>query len=290
MLDLDTAAAALFPGVSLRLDPVEDTGGFVQFLTLDSGARYVLKCFEGEDGSMVEREAGMRACLRESTDIEFPEILDVAEIDGDRYMLMEHIEGERLDTRWRNDPSIVPDGMARLGALMGEIHAIPLEQAQRHLSEDPSIYTESFFAQASASIAPFLTPDERAALSDCHRIVNDGPLEQVVLHGDFAPLQVIVRPDGRWVLFDFEFAMLGPFADDLAGAEVRMERLGFPNAEPFLTAYENVQPRLAAYEPVRAAYKAYLLLTILSTAITRDEETPTARDLERLRHLLSDLA
>ena len=283
------AAEELFPGIRLRVEPVEDTEEIVQLVTLDSGPTYIMKCFEADQGSLVESEVAMRRVLREFTEIECPEILEIAELDGERYVLMEHIEGERLDHRWRKHPEVVPEEMARLGTMLGVLHSIPLESAQQYLDEDLSIYAKDYFAGIAAALEPYLNADEQAALRRCFHLVNDAQVEQTVVHGDFAPIQIIVKPDGRWVLFDFEFAMIGPFADDLSGAEVRMERLGFTQIDPFLKAYEAVQPRMAAYEPVRIAFKTYLLLTVIAASINRDGETPGAVDLERLRALIRDL-
>ena len=67
----------------------------------------------------------------------------------------------------------------------------------------------------------------------------------------------------RWVLLDFEYAGIGAFADDLAGAEVRLEQSRYPHLEGFL-AGQSIRGTLAACEPVRFAYKAYNLLAILT--------------------------
>lgn len=290
MHEPERAARALFPGNGVRPEPVAGTDGVVHRVIRDSGETYILKWFAPDQVSPFEREVGMRECLHTFTDIEHPEILDHIDLDGERYLLMEFIEGEHLIGLWREEPLRVPDDMSRLGTMLGSIHAIPLASAEEILDEDLTIYAPEFFSRMAATLKPFLSSEEQAALLECFQRVTDESLEQTVLHGDFGPHQVIVRPDGRWVLFDFEFAMTGPFADDLGGAEVRMQRFGFADTEAFLSGYEQVHSRWSAYQPVRDAFRAYLLLTILSTAIMRDAETPSPQDLALLRRLLERLA
>lgn len=280
------AAELLFPGSSVRVEPVADTDGVVHTVTRDTGETYILKWFAPDQISPFEREIGMRECLHAFTDIEYPEILDRVELDGDRYLLLEFIEGEHLIGLWREEPSRVPGDMSRLGSMLGSIHAIPLASAAQVLDEDLTIHDPEFFSRMAATVEPLLSSEEQAALSECFERVTGEALEQTVLHGDFGPHQVIVRPDGRWVLFDFEFAMTGPFADDLGGAAVRMQRFGFADTGAFLSGYEQVRSRLSEYQPVRDAFRVYLLLTILSTAIMRDGEMPPPQDLALMRRLL----
>jgi hypothetical protein len=65
-----------------------------------SSTSYVLKCFERDQHRAYGGEIGMRECLRCFTRIAFPTIVGCAELGENRYVLMRHVEGERLGEIW----------------------------------------------------------------------------------------------------------------------------------------------------------------------------------------------
>jgi hypothetical protein len=131
--------------------------------------------------------------------------------------------------------------------------------------------------------------NQRRLLSRCYDIVTSSGVEDVVIHGDFGPHQIIVDSQSLWFLVDFEYAAIGPSADDLGGTEVRLEQAKFPNIDAFLTGYGGHRLVLTGYGPVRSAFKAYNLLAMLTYTIAHQDKEPPTGELKRLEQLLASL-
>jgi Ser/Thr protein kinase RdoA (MazF antagonist) len=206
-----------------------------------SRASYVLKCFERDQHRAYEGEIGMRECLRRFTRIAFPTIVGCAELGENRYVLMRHVEGERLGEIWRKDRTQASKQMSTLGRMLGSLHEIPVAEAKPFLEREKVLYAEDYFVWMMDTIAPYLrAADQTLFLRKCYEVVTSSSVEEVVIHADFGPHQIIVDSQGRWILIDFEYAAIGTFADDLAGAEVRLEQKAYPNIAGFLRGYEGV--------------------------------------------------
>lgn len=273
----------------IRLVPLESGNNDV-LRVKTSGASYVLKCFGRDRYGAYEREVGMRECLRRFSHIQFPDIVGRAELGGKRYVLMEDVAGERLDEIWSQDQTRASKEMSALGRMLGSLHGVPVGEASRFLDREEVLYSESYFVWMKNTIGAYLGAAEQTLLlCKCHEEVRRAVLEEVVIHGDFGPHQVIVDSQGEWILTDFEYAALGAFADDLAGAEVRLEREGYPNIEGFLGGYEIVRGALVEYESVQSAYKAYNLLAMLTYRLAHKREEPPTGELERMERLLASL-
>jgi thiamine kinase-like enzyme len=109
--------------------------------------------------------------------------------------------------------------------MLASLHQIPVSAAEPFLHREEKPFSEDYTLWMLERIAPYLpSPDLRAKLDSCFRTIQEAPLKETISHGDFCPHQVIVDLSGRWVLMDFEYATITPFADDLSGAEVRLER------------------------------------------------------------------
>lgn len=254
------------------------------------GASHVLKRFDGGRHRAYEREVGMRECLRHFSCIEFPGIVGCAELGESRYVLMEDIAGERLDEIWNKDRTWASKHMSALGRMLGSLHQIPVAEAKHFLEREEELYAEHYFMWMMDTIAPYLpAADQTSLLRKCYEAVMSTPVEEVVIHADFGPHQVVVDSQGQWILMDFEYAALGAFADDLAGAEVRLEQKGYPDIERFLGGYESVRGVLADYESVRPAYKAYNLLAMLTYGLTHRGEEPPTGESDGLERLLANL-
>jgi len=255
-----------------------------------SNASYVLKCFKRDRYGAYERELGMRECLRHFSRIEFPDIVGCAELDEYRYALMNDVARERLEDVWRKDPTQASKRMSTLGRMLGSLHEIPVAEAKHYLEREDVLYTEHYFEWMMDTIAPYLkAAGQSLLLRKCYEIVLSTPVEEVVIHADFGPHQVVVDSHGQWILMDFEYAPLGVFADDLAGAEVRLEQKGYANIEWFLGGYESVRGAQDEYESVRSAYKAYNLLAMLTYRLAHKGEEPPTGELNRLERLLASL-
>ncbi len=255
-----------------------------------SSASYVLKCFERDQHRAYEGEIGMRECLRRFTRIAFPTIVGCAELGENRYVLMRHVEGERLGEIWGKDRTQASKQMSTLGRMLGSIHEIPVAEAEHFLEREEVLYAEDYFLWMMDTIAPYLrAADQTLFLRKCYEVVTSSSVEEVVIHADFGPHQIIVDSQGRWILIDFEYAAIGAFADDLAGAEVRLEQKSYPNIAGFLGGYESVRGTLGEYESVRSAYKAYNLLAMLTYRLAHKGEEPSTGESDRLEGFLASL-
>ncbi len=285
MNDIFTAVWEILGEAPARLAPL-DAGNNDVYRVKTQDASYVLKCFEGARSGAYEREVGMRACLRNFTHIQFPEIVGRAALSGHRYILMEDVAGERLDEIWRRDRSRANQEMRALGSMLGSLHGVPVAEAEHFLDRETMLFSEGYFVWMRDTISAYVSGTEHPQLlRKCYEEVKRAAVAEVVIHGDFGPHQVIVNSQGKWILTDFEYAALGAFADDLAGTEVRLERQGYPSIETFLDGYERVRGTLTAYASVRSAFKAYNLLAMLTYRLAHKQEEPPPGELERLEKL-----
>ena len=183
--------------------------------------------------------------------------------------------------------------MSALGEMLAALHGVPVKQVKGFLTREEVLYSKhskQHFTWMTETIAPYLKVSKHLKLlSKCYEIVVNSEVEEVVIHGDFGPHQVIVDSQGRWVLVDFEYAAISAFADDLAGAEVRLEQVRYPVIAAFLTGYGSRRPVMAEYELVRGAYKGYNLLAMLTYGMAHRGQEPLAREVERLGWLLAEL-
>jgi Ser/Thr protein kinase RdoA (MazF antagonist) len=203
---------------------------------------------------------------------------------------MRHIEGERLGEIWSKDRTQASKQLSTLGRMLGSLHEIPVAEAKHFLEREEALYAEDYFVWMMDTIAPYLrAADQTLFLRRCYEVVTSSSVEEVVIHADFGPHQIIVDSQGRWILIDFEYAAIGTFADDLAGAEVRLEQMAYPSIAGFLRGYESVRGTLGEYESVRSAYKAYNLLAMLTYRLARKGEEPSTEESDRLKGLLASL-
>jgi Ser/Thr protein kinase RdoA (MazF antagonist) len=273
-----------------RITPLKSGNNGVFQVETGGGESYILKCFEEKRPGAYEREIGMRECLRRFSDVRYPRIIDCATLMGRRFVLMERVVGESLENIWSRDKERTGNEVSALGRMLAFIHSIPLAEAKRFLKREEVLYSEEYFAWMLNEIGSYArTTDQLLQLSRCYEVVRGSLVEEVVIHADFGPHQVIVDREGDWVLVDFEYAALAAFADDVAGTEVRLEQKGFRSVEEFLAGYGSLRPVLREYEEVRSAYKAYNLLAMLTYRLAQKGEEPPAGELCRLGGLLAEL-
>lgn len=268
-----------------QVEKVPKTHGSRHVVTMPGGAHYFLKGIGTEDRAY-RREVGMRACLEEFSEIEYPEFLDSLELNGRRFVLLEYVEGQTLQKLWRADRDRMKSEMRRLGELLAQLQGMPVAQASVFLEHEDILFTDEHFARAQQMLSPYLSSNSLTSLQRCHETVADADLEEVVSHSDFGPHRIIARPDGEWVLTDFEHTAIAPFANDLSGTEVRLEREDFAPTDPFYEGYASVRSLNGTYESVRTAFKAYNLLTIVSYQLDH-HQSPDADDLTLLEDILS---
>ena len=270
-----------------RIAPLSETNNQVFRVQARDNTQYLLKCFDASRADAYQSEVGMRECLAQFSDIRCPTIIRATEVDGTHYALFEYVIGESLESLWDSDHLRASSEMERLGVMLASLHKIPVEQAQAFLSYEETLYSETYFAKVADTITPYLrAKDFEKTLEECFSIVTQQDLEHVVTHADFGPHQIIARPNGQWVMLDFEFAAIAPFADDLGGAEIHLEQKHYPDIERFLNGYATLRPVLADYQPVRNAFKALNLLAMLTYTIRRGQ-MPRKQELNRLSKLLS---
>ena len=267
-----------------------DSGNNEVFRVKTTGASYVLKCYERNRYMAYEREVGMRECLRQFSHITYPSILGSTELGENRYILMEDVPGKSLIEIWNQDSTRASKEMNVLGRMLGSLHEIPVVDAKLFLEREKVLFAENYFLWMVDTITPYLkAADPTSLLRKCYEVVKSTPVEEVVIHADFGPHQVIVDSLEQWILMDFEYAALGAFADDLAGTEVRLEQKDFSNIDGFLIGYDSVRGHLSEYELVRSAYKAYNLLAMLTYGLSNRREVPSTGECERLSCLLASL-
>jgi Ser/Thr protein kinase RdoA (MazF antagonist) len=142
----------------------------------------------------------------------------------------------------------------------------------------------SFEARSGAACEPDVGDGGlEQALELCYRRVTEGirSLPEVIVHGDYGAHQIIVDRSGDWHLVDYEFAVRGPFADDVGGCEARLLRRGIRDRECFLRGYAKVAGSVEGYAAFRAAFMAYNLLAMLTYG-----SSATPRDWSLLQELL----
>ena len=267
-----------------------DSGNNDVFRVKTDKASYVLKCYARNRYMAYEREVGMRECLRQFSHIKYPSILGSAELSENRYILMEDVPGESLIEIWNQDSTRASKEMNVLGRMLGSLHEIPVVDAKHFLEREEVLFAENYFLWMVDTITPYLkAADQTSLLDKCYKTITSILVDEVVIHADFGPHQVIVDSQGQWILMDFEYAALGAFADDLAGTEVRLEQREYSNIDGFLIGYESVRGHLSEYELVRSAYKAYNLLAMLTYGISNRREVPSTGECERLSCLLESL-
>jgi Ser/Thr protein kinase RdoA (MazF antagonist) len=272
-----------------RIAPLSETNNQVFRVQAADNTPYLLKCFDATRADVYQRVAGMRECLAEFSNIGCPAILRTAEVDDIHYALFEHVVGESLESLWDSDHRRASNEMERLGAMLASLHQIPVEHAPAFLSQEKTLHSEAYLTRMADTITPYLrAKDFEKTLEACFTVVTQPNLEHVVIHADFGPHQIIASPNGQWVVLDFEFAAIAPFADDLAGTEIHLEQKHYPDLERFLDGYTTLRPVLAEYEPVRSAFKALNLLAMLTYAIRRGQ-MPRKQELNRLSQLLSSV-
>ncbi len=120
-------------------------------------------------------------------------------------------------------------------------------------------------------------------------VVTSSTYEEVIIHGDFEPHQIVVGSGGEWMLMDFEYAGLGAAVDDLMGTEIRLEQKGYAGRERFLAGYERIRGSSAGDGRIKTGYKVYNLLAMLTYALAHRLEKPSLSAVGRLEELLTDL-
>ena len=129
-----------------------------------SSGSYVLKCFERDRHGALDREVGMRECLRRFGRIEFPDIIRCAELGENRYVLMEDIAGETLEEVWSKDRTQAGKQMGTLGRMLGSLHEIPVAEAERFLEREKGLFAQHYFVWMMDTIAPYLRAADQALL------------------------------------------------------------------------------------------------------------------------------
>jgi len=276
-----------FPGE--RAEVLSETNNHVFQVTDVNDKRYILKCFDSRRSNAYRREVGMRDCLDNFSDIRFPKIIRNIQVADVYYLLLEYIAGDNLQAVWDNDRSQASREMSKLGKMLASLHQIPVEKARKFLSLEDVLYSRVYFVKMKETIIPHQQKlDTEQLLEKCYGTIIQTSLKNSVTHADFGPHQIVVTKDSQWVLLDFEYAAIAPFADDLSGTEIRLEQRNYPNIDNFLCGYTKNPEILDSYNSVRNSFKAYNLLAMLTYTIYQGK-TPTKDKLERLYTLLTQI-
>ncbi len=271
------AALMLGPG-AVEHAPLPASHNHVYRLSHQSGT-YLLKRFPSDREQSFVRERRLNSHLVRHGWTATPRLLATHSDESGHYALYEFIEGESLSKLWDSNSARIPEDLRRLGVLLGELHAVPLQYAD--LTPEETLFTRAYFDRMSAALDPSRTR-LRVRMERCFERVSEGHarLGDVVVHGDYGPHQIVVGQNERWYLLDFEFAVRGPFADDLGACEVRLARGSITRTEPLIEGYRSVCPLYGQYDRYRAAFMAYNLMAIMT--YSRRATTADRRLLERL--------
>lgn len=244
----------------------EHGAGGTSLVRLD-GRTVVLKAWRPDSGigDIAASLARMRTMRRRGVPI--PEVLEQGEAAGCAYLAYGEIDGE-----W--PPQVTPrilDGLlavvdAERGAADEPCHSWRSELERMLTTGDVSFDIDPSVVEQHQGGRELLT-EARTRLAACdldHVPTND------IVHGDFAPENVLVRADHVVGVIDWERCRTGDAAIDLAGVLFDVELGGKALASVRGRLWREVRSRVAA--DVLGAYVAIYAVRYASWAIASDIE------------------
>ncbi len=167
------------------------------------------------------------------------------------------IDGETLPRRLLREDLYAPARAAlpeQLGALLAQIHAIPVEKhglaslPAPPPGVSPAVHEVDRYENIFRMIAPEPHPAFELAFRWLRQhpvIAAAAPTSRTLVHGDFRIGNVLFGPEGLRVMLDWELAHIGDPMEDMGFICVRSWRFrgpkpvgGIGDREPFFAAYE----------------------------------------------------
>lgn len=177
---------------------------------------------------------------------------------GGSLVVLEPLAGHRLD-------GLGADGLARLGAALAALHALPAPETRFARLDPPRLATAS---EVLRRARPDVASPATRLLARLDVACADGRREPVCLHGDANLRNALRLADGRIGLIDLEHLSAGPAAADLGQLLAGLLAARRPGGRALLAGYARVAP-----VPDRAALRwhtaASLLARVALPAVSR---------------------
>lgn len=160
----------------------------------------------------------------EESGLNIPKVLGVSCEDGKWSISMEYIEGKTLQELMDENPDKEDEYLEILIDVQMEINSKKVQMLSRQ--------RDKMQARISASGYP------QAVRYDLHMRVDGLPKHNKLCHGDIAPSNVVVTPDGKYYVLDWSHATQGNASADTARAYINFLIQGKDNlAKKYLKLY-----------------------------------------------------
>lgn len=162
----------------------------------------LLKVFDATFSKANVLNEALNEARAEETGLPVPKLLEVFKI-GDKWAIRrEYVEGQTL----------------------AEIMAADKKHAEKHLAKFAQIHLEILARRSplmNSQRAKLESALDRAELDEVQRYdlkmrLDSLPKDEAVCHGDLDPTNVIIRPDGSWMVIDWSHARKGNALADVA--------------------------------------------------------------------------
>lgn len=171
--------------------------------TIFRDADRCIKTFiSGYSKSDIFNEALNLTRIEETTDIDTPKLLEVAEIDGRWSIITEYVKGKTLARLMKEEHERKNEYMEMFVDLHISIHnkTCPLLSRQKDIMNRKIIACD-------------LDANTRYSLFEC---LDSMPKHTKLCHGDFEPSNIIIGDDGKIYILDWSHASIGSASADAA--------------------------------------------------------------------------
>lgn len=178
----------------------------------------VLKCYPPTMRDHFDYELGALPLLADRLAVPTPHLLADGVHHGWPWMLMSRLDGAPMTPAWPAMDEAAKCALLRqIGALIAQVHALPVPAAMR----PRSLVWADFIARQRAGCA---ARQRRTGLPD-HLLARldaflDGPIPEgpdVLLTGEYTPMNLLVEGDHLVGMYDFGDGLIGPAAYDWLG-------------------------------------------------------------------------
>ena len=161
-----------------------------------------IKVFNAEYSKADVLNEALNQARIEEIGLNVPKVLDVTTIDGKWAIVTEYIEGKTLSTLIKENPDKKAEYIELLVDLQMQVHAKRAPLLNRLKDKlDAKIAKTNLFATTRYYL---------------HTRLEEMPKNKKVCHGDFAPSNVIITPDGTAYIVDWAHATQGNASADVA--------------------------------------------------------------------------
>jgi aminoglycoside phosphotransferase (APT) family kinase protein len=178
----------------------------------------------------------------------------VAYLPAARALAMEYVNGTSLDVLVRprsiGHPQAVLDGVALSGRFLRHLHAV---EAPRSTVLNPRALADELLELAEARLAPAGLAVPAGLLEELRRVPDtDIPVGVIRLHGDFAPVNMLLDGANAVTGIDASLSEVGPAEEDLARFLMMLE-----TDRVFLVSAGSTRARMFRVRMRRTLLEAY---------------------------------